>query len=790
MQTSRIVQADNVASGLAIRFRQASKILSSFVAILGLVVLYGWFFDLPALTTIQPTLTPMKFNTAVLFLCSGMALWMAGDDKHQRIRRILGLVVAIIAGLTLVEYAFEINLGIDQLVFHDVRTPVTAYPGRMSAATAICFLLLGLAVFFLGLRTALSLQRAGVALALSLSLVSLCSYLYGVKSLYSLTLFSTMAVHTAAGLIVASLAYFLARPNERMMSIAASNTNAGLLLRTLLPATVVLLIIMGWLMFAGQRVSLYEVEFGVALLVLGNIACLTLLTTLVARSLHHSEQEQQQTEKALKEDITERKRIERKLDENQKWVTGIIASATDAIISIDDEDRIFLFNAAAERMFGYHELDAIGRRIEWFIPQRSRPALEARIRESGETEATAARKNHPEYLWGLRASAEEFPIEASVSRWDAEGKKLFTIIIRDVAERMRSEAILRESEERFRLVANTTPVMIWMSGVDKLCIFFNQTWLEFTGRPLEAELGNGWAEGVHSEDLARCLKTYSKAFNRHESFQMEYRLRRRDGEYRWILDYGVPRVNIDGSFAGYIGSCIDITERKKAEEAIANLSGRLIQAQEEERSRIARELHDDINQRLALQALNLEGLKQELPTSAAGLRQKVDEQIKNIEDLGSNVQALSHRLHSSKLEHLGLARAAASFCKELSDRQGVEIDFHCEGIHKDLPADVALCLFRVLQEALQNAAKYSGSRQFQVSFNGEAGEIELTVRDSGLGFNLEEAMKGHGLGLTSMRERLKLVNGDLSIDSQPKSGTTIQARVPLMPRTKAAGAFG
>ena len=123
-----------------------------------------------------------------------------------------------------------------------------------------------------------------------------------------------------------------------------------------------------------------------------------------------------------------------------------------------------------------------------------------------------------------------------------------------------------ESEARFRLVANTAPVMIWMSGPDRLCTYFNQPWLEFTGRSTEAERGNGWAEGVHPEDSEKCLETYTKAFDQRQSFQMEYRLRRRDGEYRWIFDLGVPRWNADGSFAGYIGSCLDTTERKRAKK--------------------------------------------------------------------------------------------------------------------------------------------------------------------------------------------------------------------------------
>ncbi len=183
----------------------------------------------------------------------------------------------------------------------------------------------------------------------------------------------------------------------------------------------------------------------------------------------------------------------------------------------------------------------------------------------------------------------------------------------DLTDRRRAEVQLRESEARFRLVANTAPVLIWTSGTDKKCDYFNNPWLEFTGRPLEAELGDGWADGVHPDDSNGCLQIYTEAFDRRESFEMQYRLRRHDREYRWLLDKGVPRFNPDDSFAGYIGSCIDITERKLAEEAMATIGRRVIEAHEEQRTWIGRELHDDINQRLALVAVELDRWSQPIP---------------------------------------------------------------------------------------------------------------------------------------------------------------------------------
>ena len=355
----------------------------------------------------------------------------------------------------------------------------------------------------------------------------------------------------------------------------------------------------------------------------------------------------------------------------------------------------------------------------------------------------------------------------------------FMVLAALAEEHEQAAQVVRESEERFRLVANTAPVLIWMSGTDKLCTYFNQPWLEFTGRPLEAELGNGWAEGLHPEDLKKCMDTYTRAFDRREPFQREYRLRRQDGQYRWLSDIGVPRFNPDHSFAGYIGSCTDVTERKLAEESLADMGRKLIEAHEEERTWIARELHDDVNQRIALLAIELDRWNQQLPPSAIEFHDHIHHASQRLSDIAADIQALSHRLHSSKLEYLGIVAGAKSFCKELSEQQKVEIDFSHSDIPRSVPKEISLCLFRVLQETLQNAVKHSGVRYYKVELHGTEGEIQLTVSDLGVGFDPQEAIHHRGLGLLSMRERMLLVSGEISIQSRPGSGTTIHARVPF-----------
>jgi signal transduction histidine kinase len=240
-----------------------------------------------------------------------------------------------------------------------------------------------------------------------------------------------------------------------------------------------------------------------------------------------------------------------------------------------------------------------------------------------------------------------------------------------------------------------------------------------------------------------------------------------------------------------------LVQREKRRRSEAELhdtqrrfSQRLIEAQDQERARIARELHSDIDQRIALLAINLEHAKSNVPASAGDLARQIEGASRQVADVGRDIQALSHRLHSRNLELLGLAVAAKSYCREFSDLSGIRVDFHCENVPKDLPWEVSLCMFRVLQEAAQNAIKHSGSQDLQISLKSDGNELELIVQDSGIGFEPEKAIQEQGLGLASMRERVKLVGGELLIDSQVRRGTTVQARVPLSLRMHSASVGG
>jgi PAS domain S-box-containing protein len=348
------------------------------------------------------------------------------------------------------------------------------------------------------------------------------------------------------------------------------------------------------------------------------------------------------------------------------------------------------------------------------------------------------------------------------------------------ARKRKAEAVLRESEQRFRVMADTTPSLIWMADQNGKVTYLNSKSVEFTGDP-KAGFGDSWSEYVHPDDLDGVLSANAGALANRVSFSKKYRLRRHDGVYRWMFDVASPRVNGDGSFAGFIGSAIDITDQKVAQEALENVSGRLIEAQEKERSRIARDLHDDVCQRLALLSMELEQANRSLNGPSAGSTNERLEKIqRHCSEIAGDVQALSHQLHSSKLDYLGVAAAIRGFCKEFAKLHNVTVEFTDHNVPKHLPKDVSLCLFRVAQEGLHNALKYSKTSQFDVQLTCAANEVQLQVRDEGAGFEVEEARVNGGLGLVSMKERVHLVGGRFSVESKPGNGTRIVATVPVV----------
>jgi len=306
-------------------------------------------------------------------------------------------------------------------------------------------------------------------------------------------------------------------------------------------------------------------------------------------------------------------------------------------------------------------------------------------------------------------------------------------------------------------------VRVWTAGADGQRVEAGQV-------PGAAQHGS-WTDVVHPEDVERCRETYRRALERCESFQMEYRIREAGGVERWVLDTGVARFSAQ-AFDGYAGSAVDITRLGRARAELSNLSRHLIERHERERAAVANTLHEDVCQQMVALTARLHGVQGAADDAeVADIREK-------LASLVDEIAAVSDPAHR-RLELLGLTIASRRFCEDLSAQHDVAIHFQDEYVPRELPSDIALTLFRVLQEAAVNAVVHSAAGEVWVSMRGAAAEIRLEIADRGVGFDIHRAVPGGGVGLVAIRERLKLVDGGCVIVSAPGQGTRVEAWVPL-----------
>jgi len=497
-------------------------------------------------------------------------------------------------------------------------------------------------------------------------------------------------------------------------------------------------------------------------------------------------------------DVTDRKLAE----EAQARLAAIVESSGDAIISTTLDGVIRSWNAGAERLFGYAAAEAVGRHIILVIPPE-------RHEEDREILERLRRGERVEHFETVRVAKDGRPIDVSLTVSPVHNTQGEVVgaskVARDITARRLAEAALRESEERFRLMADALPVLVWVSDRSKGCTWFNKSWLDFTGRPMQELLGNGWADDVHPDDLGQCMDVYVTSFDARRPFSMDYRLRRHDGEYCWLEDNGVPRFDGQGGFAGYIGSCVDFTDRKRAEEALRQVAADLSEADRKKDDFIALLAHELRNPlapiRNGLQVLRLAGGDMDAVGQArAMMDRQLSHMVRLIDDLldVSRISRNKMELRRARVLLADVVANAVETARPMIDASGHELSLSVPPGPVFLDADLTR-LAQVVSNLLTNSAKYTGhGGKIRLCAERHAGEVVVTVRDNGIGIpaaalpnifdmfsqvdrSVERSTGGLGIGLALVKGLVEMHGGTVTAESLGEGkGSTFTVRLPAM----------
>jgi PAS domain S-box-containing protein len=387
-----------------------------------------------------------------------------------------------------------------------------------------------------------------------------------------------------------------------------------------------------------------------------------------------------------------------------------------------------------------------------------------------------ARDFHHQYF--SRNSFNRRWIRIHAARFDLPGLCRVLVTHDDLTSTEQVSDLRGNEQERLRLLWEMTRILPWEAKFPgSTYTYVGEQAVNMLGYPVEDWYQSGfWPKHLHPDDREQAMAKCVEYSNARDNYELDYRMIARDGKVVWLHNL-VTVVRENNQPKTIRGFSIDITENKQTEAALTDMSGRLINAQEDERRRVARELHDDLNQRMALLSIELEQLGQ--MKEPLDLRARLNDLQHQAQEISADIHRISYKLHPSKLDHLGLAAAVKSLCQELSTKGSIEIEFQQRGFPANLPNDATLCVFRIAQEALGNCLKHSGASKARVKLVNNGKEVLLSVSDDGCGFDTESSAMTKGLGFTSMRERVRIVGGEIRIHSQAMHGTLIEVVVPM-----------
>ncbi len=549
---------DGVDARLVQRLASASRLSGLALMLLGALVLCGWWFGVTALISVSPSYAVMKPNTALGFLCLGGALWNLNGSGERGLRRgqwLAGLA-ALIGGVTLAEYALDFGLGIDELLAaHRSDSP---WPSRMTWGGAAHFTLLGVSLLLLDLRTKHSRQRSSEWLAIAVGMSSgavLLGYLYGVQSLYAIRPFSSMALHTALGFLIAALGTLCARPQRGVLRIVASTSPGGVLARRLLPPVFLLPIVLGWLRVKGQHVGLFGTAFGTAVFVASCTSCLSILIVWTAKALSASD--------------AERRRAERQLKESQEELSLTLTSIGDGVITTDRQGHVTRLNPVAVELTGWSASDAKGRRLEdvfRILNEDTRVDISPSV-ESVLAPGTTVRLPSHRVLIARDGTQRPVTDSAAPIRDAAGAIRGVVVVFRDQTVERAAERALLESETRFKHLAYSGILGVLIGEAEGQIQEVNDAFLHMIGFSRE-DFDAGLVK------LSELTPPEWKESDRHAlgSFKAAGSIRAREKEYFRKDGSRVP-VLVGAAMLEaprFIAFALDLSEQKRIEQVGAH----------------------------------------------------------------------------------------------------------------------------------------------------------------------------------------------------------------------------
>jgi PAS domain S-box-containing protein len=462
-------------------------------------------------------------------------------------------------------------------------------------------------------------------------------------------------------------------------------------------------------------------------------------------------------------------------------LAGLVDSAMDAIISVDEEQKIVLYNRAAERIFGWTADEVRGRSLDLLIPERFRHNHGDQVRRFGETGVSSRRMSGSTVVYGRRKSGEEFPVDASISQLATPEGKLYTVILRDVTERVRAE------NEQVRLAARLTGLLdsamdaiITVDAQQRVVIYnhaaeriFGWRQAEVLGRPLEMLLPERFRSG-HAGMVLRFGST-GVTNRRMGGANIVYGLRKSGEEFP--IDASISQLEVaEGKL--YTVILRDVTERLRAQEELASYAAQASAIREQEKSRVARELHDELAQSLTALKMDAIWLKDNARDDAAMAQKKVGDMLSMLDASVAATRRIAADLRPLVLDDLGLIPAIEWLAQSFTQRHGIACELDVDE-DLELGEPYATAVFRIVQESLVNVAKHARATRTRVGVHMENGELRLYVEDDGAGFDVAQPRKPNSLGLAGLRERAQLVKGRVSIRSETGKGTRVDATIPV-----------